>query len=328
MNTVVLINVGTPQGSDPISVGKYLNEFLMDENIIQIPRPWRDILVKWIIVPRRKFSSAKKYQSVWTDQGSPLLVESEKLKSKLQTELGSSWHVILGMQVGQPSLRNAIIKAKANGGKIIFAPLYPQFAMATTGGALQLIKKSLPNEKIDSILPFFNKSWFIKPQAAVIKPFLQSDSHLLLSYHGLPISHLKKQNSFCDQSSACCSQAAACEKNCYKAQCLKTSSLLQAELGLQKISVSFQSRLGRGAWIEPSTQDTIIDLAKSGIKNVVVACPSFTVDCLETVEEIGMEIRKEFLDAGGEKFTLVPCLNDTSPFIAGLASQILAANVL
>ena len=324
MNTVVLINVGTPQGSDPVSVGKYLNEFLMDENILQIPRPWRDILVKWVIVPRRKYISAKKYQSIWTDLGSPLLVECEKLKIKLQSQLGSEWHVVLGMQVGQPSLANAIATAKANGGKTVFAPLYPQFAMATTGGALQLTKKSLPGEKIESILPFYSQQWFIKSLATVIKPYLQSDSHLLLSYHGLPVSHLKKHNSFCYQSNTCCTQSDSCEKNCYKAQCLKTSTLLQTELGLQGLTVAFQSRLGRGKWIEPSTQATVLRLAQSGIKNLVVACPSFTVDCLETLEEIGIEIRKEFLNAGGEKFKLVPCLNDNDQFTRDLSAIILA----
>jgi protoporphyrin/coproporphyrin ferrochelatase len=322
MNTVVLINVGTPQGSDPISVGNYLREFLMDENILQIPRPFRDILVKWIIVPRRKFSSAKKYQSVWTEQGSPLLVECEKLKLKLQMELGPNWQVLLGMQVGQPSLRNAIKTAKSNGGQTIFIPLYPQFAMATTGGALKLVEKYFVDMDFKSIPPFYDKTWFIKSQAAIIRPFLKPDFHLLLSYHGLPISHLKKHNSFCYQSQNCCAQLQSCEKNCYKAQCLKTSSLLKSELGLQEMSVAFQSRLGRGKWIEPSTQETIVRLAKTGVKNLIVACPSFTVDCLETLEEIGMELRQEFLHTGGQNFELVPCLNNNGDFVNGLATQI------
>ncbi len=332
MKSVVLTNVGTPQSPTPEDVGIYLREFLMDENILQIPRPFRDFLVKVLIVPRRKTSSAHKYQRVWTKQGSPLMVESVALKDKLQLFLGSQYQVVLGMQVGSPSLKEAFHEAMKNSSEIYFCPLYPQFAMATGGGAIKEVNKMTSarnSEQIGKnltpkILPsFYNKEWFIKAQARVIRENLRPQDHLLLSYHGLPISQLSRFDSRCYQRPDCCVQPGACERNCYRAQCLKTSENLKREINHSAISTSFQSRLGPTKWIEPSTESTVFELAKAGVKHVKVACPSFVSDCLETLEEIGMDLREKFLTAGGESFELIPCVNSNDDFVQGLASEIL-----
>jgi protoporphyrin/coproporphyrin ferrochelatase len=317
MKTVILVNVGTPQSPEPEDVGPYLNEFLMDKNIISIPRPFRDILVKGLIVPKRKFSSSEKYKKVWTEKGSPLLVESEALKIKLQKNLGPEWRVVLGMQVGYPRVSEAIQKALDSSSPIYYCPLYPQYATATTGGALEVL-----GEQAHFVLdPFYNSTWFIRAMAENIRRVLKPRDHLLLSYHGLPISQLKKKNSFC-YTDGCCLNNSGCEKNCYKAQCLKTTELLKKELGLTQVSSAFQSRLGRAQWIEPSTENLTRDLLNQGVKNLVVACPSFVSDCLETLEEIGMELKELYMKNGGESFDLVPCVNDSDLFVHGLAEQL------
>ncbi len=322
MKTLILINVGTPDSTDPQDVGRYLNQFLMDKNIIPLARPFRDILVKGIIVPRRKYASAEKYKTVWTDEGSPLMVESISLQQALQNKLGAGWKVRLGMQVGNPALKEAISEALKTEDEIIFVPLYPQFAMATSGGAIELIEKMMPKNRVHKIVqPFFAKKWFIEAQAARIREVLNPGDHLLLSYHGLPVSQLSSYRKACG-SANCCQQATACIENCYKAQCLETSELLKTEMQIESLSIGFQSRLGRSKWIEPATQALAVQLAQQGVKKLKVACPSFVSDCLETLEEIGHELKKDFLDAGGEEFALIPCVNSAPDFVAGLAKEI------
>lgn len=323
MKTVVLINVGTPDAPDAKSVGIYLREFLMDENILPLPRPFRDILVKGVIVPRRRWSSAEKYKSIWSAEGSPLMKHSRDLQHGLQKNLGEGWQVVLGMQVGNPSLRAALEKTATESDEIFILPLYPQFSTATTGGALKMVQTKLGNRKSVRVLQhFYETEWFLKSQAQKIKQSLKPQDHLLLSYHGLPVSMLQKHRPQCGEGPDCCLQAQSCLENCYKAQCLKTSQLLQKELGLEKMSIGFQSRLGRARWIEPSTVSVVQKLATEGVKHLKVACPSFVADCLETLEEIGLELRAEFLKSGGESFELIECLNSDETFVQGLAGAL------
>lgn len=321
MKTVILTNVGTPQSYDPEDVGIYLREFLMDENIVSIPRPFRDLLVKGLIVPRRKFSSAEKYQKIWTEQGSPLLVETLNLQSNLQKQLGSDWKVVIGMQIGKPSLKDVLQEAVRTQSKVVLCPLYPQYANATTGGALKALSQSKLNSEVLS--PFYSKPWFLNAQAAIIQKNLEPQDHLLLSYHGLPVSQLKDHDKACG-TAGCCEAANACEKNCYKAQCLKTTKLLQNKLSLsaERIHIGFQSRLGRAKWIEPSTENVIQFLLQQGVRHLKVACPSFVSDCLETLEEIGMEMKQIFLSGGGKNFQLLPCVNSHEIFVQGLSEEI------
>ena len=320
MKTVILVNVGTPNSPEPEDVGIYLKEFLMDENIISIPRPFRDILVKGLIVPRRKFSSSEKYKKVWTEKGSPLLFESESLKNKLQNYLGQDWNVEIAMQVGEPRLRDVIRRHSSERSDLYFCPLYPQYATATTGGALKTLDDQGQQARV--LKPFYSASWFIKAQAENIRKKMTEKDHLLLSYHGLPISQLKEKNSTCYKTNNCCKQGNTCEINCYKAQCLKTSELLKKELNLTEVSIGFQSRLGRAKWIEPSTEDVVAHLLAKRIKHLKVACPSFVSDCLETLEEIGMELRQKFLSNGGESFELIRCVNDSDLFVQGLGDHL------
>lgn len=324
MKTVILVNVGTPNSPSPDDVGRYLREFLMDENILPLPRPFRDILVKGLIVPRRKHSSAAKYKTIWTDEGSPLMVESLKLQKDLQQFLGPLWQVHLGMQVGQPALKQTLQKALAKGAEVHVVPLYPQFATATTGGVLACIRGSDGSASVQVTEPFYNQPWFLKSQAARIQSRLQAQDHLLLSYHGLPVSQLKKHRPACMQSETCCEQSLACAENCYKAQALQTSRLLQKELGLpsNRLHIGFQSRLGRSQWIEPSTEQVMKDLVGRGVKHLKVACPSFVSDCLETLEEIGLELSRQFYHDGGEDFELIECINNHEIFVQGLGQSL------
>lgn len=322
MKTAILINVGTPDSPEPEDVGRYLNEFLMDEDIVSIPRPLRDFLVKVLIVPRRKFSSSEKYKKIWTAGGSPLLIHSKAIEVKLQSKLGPQWRVLTAMQVGQPQLKEVLMK-EASQGPIFVCPLYPQFAQATTGAALRVISQKVPAERVFELKPFYQASWFLEPVISKIKKKMKSQDHLLLSYHGLPVSQLKKKNPTCLQKPNCCDssdlRSNPCDLNCYKAQCHRTSEAIQSRLGLESVSTSFQSRLGPAQWIGPSTEETVQNLARKGVKNLIVACPSFVADCLETLEEIALETQKLFLESGGESFQYVECVNDDDLFVEGLA---------
>jgi ferrochelatase len=321
VKTVILVNVGTPDSPAPRDVGRYLNEFLMDEDIVSIPRPIRDILVKLVIVPRRRFTSSEKYKKIWTPQGSPLLFHSRSVEAKLQKRLGIEWRVLTAMQVGNPNLRD-VLKANTSSGEVYLCPLYPQFAQATTGSALRIASQSHSKYEILDLKPFYEEDWFIDPVVQKIRKILRAEDHLLLSYHGLPVSQLKKKNAFCLASSDCCEKSQGCELNCYKAQCHRTSKAIREKLGLQSVTTSFQSRLGPVQWIGPSTEEAVVDLAQRGIRKIVVACPSFVADCLETLEEIALETKSLFVEKGGERFQYVGCVNDDELFIEGLASHL------
>jgi ferrochelatase len=318
MKTIILVNVGTPESPEPDDIGVYLTEFLMDGNIMTVPRPFRDLLVKAFIIPKRKFSSSEKYKRIWTPEGSPLMVYSQALKNRLQSFLGADWKVVIAMQVGKPSLKKVLQENQDS--EIYFCPLYPQFAKATTGGALQSLKSIRKPIKI--LKPFYHESWFIQSVSRKIREKLRPEDHLLLSYHGLPISQLSQHRGACERSVDCCLDISACAQDCYKAQCLATTKLLEKELGFSKITTSFQSRLGRDRWIEPSTEETALKLAAVGVKNLKVACPSFVADCLETLEEIGLDLKEQFLAAGGKSFELIPCVNDDALFVEGLGRHI------
>lgn len=308
MKALLLVNVGTPEASTPEAVGRYLREFLMDKNIITLPRPFRDLLVKGLIVPRRKFTSAEKYRKIWTEKGSPLMVHCQNLKENIQMQVPKDWQVFLAMQVGEPSLKKTLQEIQAKDpDEIRVWPLYPQFADATTGGILEIVSGK---KGVKVIPPFYSEPWYIQSLARKIRGHLKAKDHLILSFHGLPISQLRKRNSFCYQSADCCDSNVSCEKLCYRAQCLATARLLQSELSLEEMSVSFQSRLGRAKWIEPSTEKVALELINQGKLSVKVACPGFVADCLETLEEIGVELKGKFLSAGGKQLELIPCLNE------------------
>lgn len=324
MKALILNNIGTPEGFDTEAVRDYLNEFLMDPDIISLPKPLRWLLVKKLIVPRRGSQSAAKYRKIWMTEGSPLMVWSLRFARSLGQELGSDWRVELGMRYGKPGTREVLEKLRDEGAtEIFFAPMYPQWAKATTESGISEFKRSLSRMgwqvPYRLLKPFFHESAFIKATAASIRPHLKPGDHLLFSYHGLPESQIKETPG-CLRENTCCERAANAGFRCYRAHCVRDSREIAHELGWPEGSWSsaFQSRLGPAKWIGPSTDEVLRELAAQG-KSVVVACPSFVVDCLETLEEIGIEGRKEYLRAGGRSYELVPCLNDDPNWVAAFA---------
>lgn len=326
---VLLLNLGTPDAPDVKHVRRYLSEFLTDRRVITLPWPLRYLLVYSLILPIRPFQSARNYQKIWTEQGSPLLYISQNSAQKLQQVLGSEFMVELGMRYGNPSIATALDKLSSCESLTIL-PLYPQYASSSTGSALEqtlsLIsrKYSIPTLKI--INSYYNHPAFIESQAALIRPYQNRADHILFSYHGLPESHLKDSGckTICNVP---CPAPLQSNPGCYRSQCFETSRQLAKTLDLteSQYTTSFQSRLGKTPWIRPYTDDILSELAQQGIKRLAVSCPSFTVDCLETLEEIGMAAKNQWMELGGTSFELIPALNDNDSWILGL-SQIISFN--
>lgn len=320
---VLLLNLGTPDAPDVRSVRRYLSEFLTDRRVIKLPWLLRYVLVYGLILPTRPRQSAKNYQKIWTADGSPLLFISQEVVQKLQQQLGADYQVELGMRYGHPSIASTLDRLSACESLTIL-PLYPQYASSSTGSALEEAlsiisrKNHIPTLKV--IHNYYNHPAFIEAQSAAIRPYQDQMDHLLLSYHGLPERHLMDSGckTICKTP---CPTPETGNANCYRLQCFETSRLLAQTLGLSnaQVTTSFQSRLGKTPWIRPYTDDVLVELAQKGIKRLAVSCPSFTVDCLETLEEIGMSAKKQWMELGGESFVLIPAVNATEMWIRGLA---------
>lgn len=324
---LILNNIGTPKSPSKEDVKTYLDEFLMDPGVISLPFPLRWLLVKGLITPRRSESSGHKYAQIWTERGSPLMFYTEDLADALQRELGPGWNVQIGMRYGSPSIADALKKLRADDvEEIVYAPLFPQFAEATTGSANEELKTQLKKmdwrPRVRLLAPFHADAGFLRDQSEIIRPFLNEADHVVFSFHGLPESHVRKVEGCLTEG--CCERRNACELNCYKAQSLRTARDLarKLELSEDRWSLGFQSRLGRAKWIGPSTDDVLKGLADKGVKRLVVACPSFVTDCLETLEEIGLGAKEDFLKAGGTQFRLVPCLNSDAAWTKSLAALV------
>ncbi len=327
---VVFSNLGTPRAATPKEVGRYLGEFLMDHHVIQIPYLVRALLVRGIIVPFRKKKSAANYQKVWTKKGSPLLAETEKAATALQEQLGSDFHVVVGMRYGQPDFANAK-KQLADCDEIVFFPQYPQYAQSTVQTGLDHFYKFFDKEKVKVVPPYFEHPEFLKAYGEFLQKMLQGKTydHLLMSFHGLPTTHLTKldpsEQGHCLKVENCCDRASdEVLATCYRAQCYRSAHGIAKAAGLQPgdYSVSFQSRLGRQKWIEPYTEEAYGRLVAQGVKKLAVICPGFPVDGLETLEEIAMTGQESFLERGGEKFEYIPCLNDDPYWIAACAKLV------
>lgn len=324
---VLLINLGTPAGADRKSVRAYLAEFLSDKRVIDLPTPLRQLLVQGFILPFRPKTSAHAYQQIWTQKGSPLLLHSQQLAADLAAALGENYSVALGMRYGQPDIASALRQLQ-NCQKLLILPLFPQYSSAATGSALAKtfseIQKNLQIPMITVLNSFFDHPAFIQAWQTIITEHAPPEKPDLwiFSYHGLPIRHLDKNG--CD-TQAClsrseCSLATSENQQCYRRQCLATSQLLAQSMGLtaDQYRVAFQSRLGRTPWITPYTDHLLTEIAAQGVKRIAVICPSFVTDCLETLEEIGIRARQQWLNLGGTQFTLLPCLNTHSAWIQGL----------
>jgi len=319
---LLLIQLGTPESPSIKHVRRYLRVFLSDERVIDLPALIRYTLLNFVILPFRSKHSAEAYQSIWTDQGSPLRSISESLKNKLQKKLETSHKVVLGMRYGEPSLKQAL-KDLSHCDRITVLPLYPQYASSSSGSSLEKVlayfSKQTVIPSLRVIRDFYAHPAFIKAQAERIKPYLKKFDYCLFSYHGLPTRHIEKAGC----KSVClnpCPKPENSNTACYRAQCFETSRRLIEILRIDenKYSSAFQSRLGKTPWIKPYTDETLNTLASKGIKRLVIACPAFVTDCLETLEEIGMQAKDQWLALGGEELTLVPCLNDEEPWIQAL----------
>jgi ferrochelatase len=318
---ILLINLGSPNAPTPEAVGVYLKEFLMDERVIDIPTWIRRLLVHLIIVPRRKGASAKLYRSIWTEEGSPLVVNTRALAAGLRERLGPTVPVAIGMRYGQPSIEAGLAELIAAGVEEIFAlPLYPQYAESSYETAVVAAREAATRLGCQAqlrILPvFYDRPEYLEACVANLKEPLEHlrPEHILFSYHSLPVRHIERLDrtkSHCLRRENCCDQITEVNRDCYRAHCLATSRGIAVRLGLSATewSMSFQSRLGRAAWLGPQTEDHLRDLVRAGVRRVAVTCPSFVADCLETLEEIGVRAREVFLEAGGEELTLLPALN-------------------
>jgi len=325
---VLLVNLGSPDSPEPKDVKKYLGEFLMDERVIDVPKWARTLLVKGIILNTRPKTSAKAYKKIWWDEGSPLIVLSERLQKKLQ--LKSTIPVSLAMRYGSMTILKGIQELVDQGvKKILLFPLYPQFAMATTETISVLVNEicseKFPDVIIDEVPPFYNNLDYIEVLSDSISRSIDLDKveHLLFSYHGIPERHIRKSDitkSHCKINGSCCETPSKAHDFCYSHQCKEVTRLVAEKLKLKSFSTSFQSRLGFDPWLQPYTDRTIERLGKSGIKNMAIVTPAFVSDCLETLEEIAMEGKEIFEEVGGKECTTIPCLNDSSDWVHLISS--------
>ena len=330
-HALLLVNLGSPASTSVADVRRYLNQFLMDPYVVDLPWPLRRLLVSLILIKRPE-QSAHAYASIWWDEGSPLIV----LTRRLQAAMREHWPhgpVEIAMRYGEPALPEVLARLAASGvRKVTLAPLYPQFADSTVTTVIELARKTIAERQLPldmAILrPFYDEPAYIDALVASAAPYLQRPyDHLLLSFHGLPERHLRKlyPNGKHDLRAAdCCAGADAQTRAvCYRGQCLATAKAFAQRMGIPdgKWSVSFQSRLGRDKWIEPYTENRLDELGKAGVKRLLVMCPAFAADCIETLEEIGQRGQEQFSEAGGEELVLVPCLNDHPEWVKVLAQM-------
>ncbi len=332
MKGILLVNLGTPDSASVKDVRKYLREFLMDKRVIDIPHWKRWLLVNFIIAPLRSPKSAKEYQKLFDKNGSPLKYFGVSVVQKLQAVLGKDCKVVLGMRYQNPSLAEALDQL-VHCESLQVIPLFPQYASATTGSVIERVKELTNNwgsaPELKFVKKFFNQELFIETIVDQADKLMKSDQydHFVFSYHGIPERQILKSSveNHC-QFGSCCDEYGKKNQYCYRAQCFETSRLLAGRLGLQKdqFSITFQSRLGKTPWIGPYTDQVLKTLPAKGIKKVLVFSPSFVSDCLETTVEVGESFRDQFLEAGGEKWTLVPSLNDEEKWVECLAEMVLS----
>lgn len=334
---ILLINLGTPSEPTVPAVRRYLREFLQDPRVIDIPWLSRWILVNLVVAPFRAPKSCAAYQKVWLKDGSPLAVYGEQLRAAIQEKL-PDMPVELGMRYGQPSIRSAMDKLTQRGcSHIIAVPLYPQYASSSTGTALEQLYaecgRSFATPYLTVVPPFYAEPGYIDAFAAIGRPRLAAfaPDHVLFSFHGLPERQIRKADAtgtHCLASADCCERADVQRgANCYRAQCHRTATLLAQALDLpkDKWTMTFQSRLGRTKWIEPYTDKVMPELLAKGVRRLAVYSPAFVADCLETLEELGIRAREEFIAAGGEDLLLIPSLNAEPVWVDALTQLIVRA---
>lgn len=333
---VLLVNLGTPDSPSVKDVRKYLREFLMDGYVIDLPVVPRWILVNLIIAPFRGPKSAKIYQELWTENGSPLLYYGKRLETLVQEKVGEEYFVRLAMRYQSPSIKKVLEQFKKNNiTDLVVIPLYPQFASSSTLSSIKKVESVLKelhySPKVKMIKNFVTNKKFIQAIAQNGNKYWETGEYqkVLFSYHGIPERHIIKDcdNGFCKLNENCCATYNANNTLCYRAQCYETSRLVASAMGLQEnqYDVAFQSRLetrARDPWLKPYSDLVTADYPKQGIKNVLAFSPSFISDCLETTIEVGEEFKEIFHENGGEKWQLVESLNESPIWVEAIEELI------
>ena len=329
---VLLVNLGSPDSPTPKDLKPYLDEFLMDERVIDAPRWLRNIIVRGIILRTRPKKSAKAYQKIWWEEGSPLIVYSERFKEKVEKQ--TTLPIALGMRYGSMKIENAMRSLVEMGvEEILLVPLYPHYAMSSyetvVVKTMEVQKEHFPQVKLTTMPAFYKNPDYIRVLGESISGALNEFDydHVLFSYHGIPERHIRKSDPtsyHCKIDDQCCMVNSVAHHTCYRHQCYDTTELVKKEINLpaDKVSSSFQSRLAGDPWLKPYTDYEFERLAKEGKKNLAVITPAFVSDCLETLEEIAMEGKEQFIEAGGENYIHIPCLNDGDAWVSLMASWI------
>jgi ferrochelatase len=328
---VLLVNLGSPDSPSVPDVRRYLREFLMDGRVLDAPWPVRFCIVHFAILPFRPKPSAEAYHKIWTPAGSPLVVTSRNVQASLRQRVNVP--VELAMRYQNPSIPDAVRNLASTGvDEVLLIPLFPHYAMSSFETAVERVKEVAaalaPQMRLQVQPPFYAEPDYIAALVGSAQEYLaQGYDHLLFSFHGLPERHLRKSDPtgrHCLASENCCTTPSPAHATCYRAQCLKTVAAFVEQAGVLegKYSIAFQSRLGRDPWLKPYTDFELPRLAQSGVRKLLVICPAFVSDCLETLEEIGLRGRETFLEAGGKEFALIPCLNEHPLWLAALENMV------
>ncbi len=330
---VLLLNLGSPESPSVPDVRRYLREFLWDERVLDTAAPRRWLVLNLFILPFRPAKTAAAYATIWTPAGSPLLVTSRNVREKVQADLGSSARIALAMRYGEPSIPRVVEELKQAGvSRIFLIPLYPHYAMSSYETAVVQAEKELaarlPEVPVETLPPFYDDPAYLAALAESVQPYLaEGYDKILFSYHGLPYRHMRvsdPSHAHCLSRPDCCEGCHPAHATCYRHQCLRATELVVERLGVSrdKFEISFQSRLTNEPWLTPYTDHRLEALPGEGVKRLLVLCPAFVSDCLETLEEVAERGRESFLHAGGTSFKLIPCLNEHPAWLGFLGDKI------
>jgi ferrochelatase len=330
---ILLINLGSPKSLDKKDVKDYLREFLSDDLVIDLPKILQQFILRCFILPFRPAQAKEAYELIWEEEGSPLIINTQKIANALAKKTG--WNVDIAMRYQEPSIENVIKKYKENNvEELTVISLYPHNAMSTTLSTelavKEVVRRIYPDLKLSFVEPFYDNPLYIEALSESIKPYLKDIDKLVFSYHGIPMRHIKKSDisgSHCIGENSCCNIDNVSSRNCYRSNTFTTSKLTAQYLKLKSSEwmMTFQSRVSiiSPNWLKPYTDIELDNLPPKGVEKVGVVCPSFVADCLETLEEIDMRARETFEEAGGQTFKYIPCLNDDKKFISVLEHLIL-----
>jgi ferrochelatase len=331
MKGALLVNLGSPDSPSVPDVRRYLREFLMDGRVLDVNWLLRFCIVHFAILPSRPKQSAEAYHTIWTPAGSPLVVTSRNVRKKLQERVQVP--VELAMRYQNPSIADAVRKLRDQGvDELLLIALFPHYAMSSFETAVERVRevasRLAPQMRVKVEPPYYDHPDYIAALAGSAGDALkQGFDHLLFSFHGVPERHLRKSDPtgcHCLTVPNCCETPSPAHTTCYRAQCFRTVAAFAEKTGLprKKYSVAFQSRLGRDPWLKPYTDHELARLAKEGVGRLLVICPAFVSDCLETLEEIGLRGRETFEAAGGSEYTLIPCLNEHPLWLEALKNMV------